>query len=296
VIKAKGLNFTVCGVMLTVLIAGQTLAGTKPKFGLKLSGGIGRQVLGDVNRYLDGAAQFRTDDLKSAGYVADQLYQHFNLGQDAEITALLSLSRNLDLTLGAGYLRIHKGDNALHLDSSFSSLTAVLNHNVSAVPLTLGISISFPVSAKSALYLFANGGIYWAKFSESGTETLTLDSGEPGYDNTWDADTSAVGLGFQGGLGFEIGLLKSLSLVVEAQGRYARISGFTGTSRLRFNAFELEKEFRLYYYELYNSALAKSYISLNLPNGEYGDLLLDLRDAVIDLSGVSFRAGFKIGL
>jgi hypothetical protein len=132
--------------------------------------------------------------------------------------------------------------------------------------------------------------------SDGYRERLELKSGSPGYAQTWDAVTKATALGFYGGLGFELGISKEVSLLIEAQTRRAKISGFSGTSKEKFNQSEYEESFDLYYYEFYSSYLENSYKFLNFPNAERGFNLRALRDAIIDLSGFSLNAGIKIHL
>jgi len=85
--------------------------------------------------------------------------------------------------------------------------------------------------------------------SDGYREWLELKNGSPGYTQIWDAVTKAIGLGFYGGLGFELGISKQVSLLIETQARHAKISGFSGTSKNKFNHSEYEENFDLYYYE-----------------------------------------------
>ena len=247
--KKKGAHILSWLAVLALFIFYSDLKAEGRRFSIKFMGGISSHSLGDVNAYLEGASQYKIDDLKFA-----------------------------------------------LLNSSFSTLTGTLNHRIKAIPLSVGIQYALPLSSKTQWYLFSGGEFYFSKFSELGQERLELKSGGPGYAQTWEAVTKATGLGFYGGLGFELGISREVSLLIEAQARRARISGFSGTSKEKFNQSEDEESFDLYYYEFYGSYLENSYKFLNLPNAERGFNLRALRDAIIDLSGFSLKAGIKIHL
>jgi len=293
--KRRGYALSLLAAFLS-LIGASGLHAQEKKFCLKITGGISSFVLGDVNAYIEDTLRFKADDLESAGYVIDRELEKFHAGRDIEISILIPIAQHFHLTIGSGYLSAEKENNTYILNSSFSTLTGILNHTVKAIPISLGIHYSLRVSTKSRLYLFSSGEFYFSKFLESGEQRLDLKSGFPGYDHTWDAETKATGLGFSGGLGFELGLSSNISFLIEAKGRFARISGFSGTGTSRYDSSKDELDIHLYYYEFTVSALEDSYRMLDLPNADHGFPLAVLRDAVIDLSGFSLKAGIKIGL
>jgi hypothetical protein len=263
------------------------------RFALKISGGIGRYALGDINSYLEGSSQFRKDSLQAAGYIADREFESFHGGREFAISAWIPVSRHVHVILASGYIRVEKNRNGLNLNSSFSTLTNTFDHSISAFPLTLGLGCTWPVSGRFVFYVFSGGGIYFTKFAETGEAKLVLMSGLPGYASSWEADTKAAGLGCFGGFGLELGVTGNISFIAEAGGRFAKISGFSGGSRFTFNNSASEENFDLYYYEFLTSDLKKPYKALSLPNAERGYPLKEFRNGVIDLSGFSLRAGIK---
>ncbi|MFB0565699.1 MAG: hypothetical protein ACETWK_08490 [Candidatus Aminicenantaceae bacterium] len=292
----KRIFFSFFILLLSIFIVCTHLEAEGKKFEIKITGGISSLLLGDVNSYLKDASQYQIDNLKPAGYIAEREFENFHAGKDLEITALVSISERLFFTISTGYVVAKEEKNTLVLNSSFSTLTSTLNHKVKAVPITLGINYTFPLSSNSRVYLFTGGGFYFSKFSEAGEKLLDLKSGEKGYTKSFSADTKATGFGCYSGLGFEFGISKTISFLIETNARFAKISGFSGTSRSKFNASEYEEAFDLYYYEFFGSFPENLYKALNLPDSEHGSRLRVLRDATIDLSGISLKAGLKIGI
>jgi len=266
------------------------------KLSLKFTGGLSHLLLSDLNAYINDASRYPLDELESVGYVAHQEFESFHTGRDLEIMILMPVSKRCFLTIGSGYIQSKKIDNQLVMESSFSTITSELNHTVKAIPVTLGIQYDIPLSTKSRFYLFSCLGFYFSKFLETGEKQLDLKTEQIGYTESWNADTKATGIGGSLGWGYEFDISKELTFLLEANARYARISGFSGTSYDRFNNAEWEDDLELRYYEFYNSYLDDTYKALNLPNAQRGFELRVLRDAVIDLSGFSVKVGFKINL
>ncbi len=264
------------------------------KLSLKFTGGISNLLLTDLNEYIKDASRYPLDRLKSAGYVANHEFENFHSARDLEILIMISVSKRVSLDIGSGYIYSKKPRNQLVMESSFSTITSVLNHTIKAIPVTLGIHFEIPLSTNSRFCLFSGFGLYFSKFLETGEEQLDLKTGKKGYSHSWKADSKATGLGGFVGWGYEFDILKELTLLLEANARYAKISGFSGISHDKFNNAEWEDDLELRYYEFYNSYLDDTYKALNLPNAERGFELSVLRDAVIDLSGFSVKVGFKI--
>jgi len=266
------------------------------KLSLKFTGGLSHLLFTDLNVYIKDASRYPIDKLKSAGYVEDQGFENFHLGREFEIAAFISVSERISLAIGSGYIYSKKADNLLTMESSFSTLTSALNHTVKAIPVTLGIHYEIPVSTRSRFYLFSGFGLYFSKFLETGEEQLGLKTGQIAYTKSWNAETKAAGLGGFVGVGYEFDIAKELTISLESDYRYARISNFSGRANHKFNNAEWKDDLELRYYEFYNSYLDDTYKALNLPNAERGFELNVLRDAVIDLSGFSVKVGFKINI
>ena len=110
----------------------------------------------------------------------------------------------------------------------------------------------------------------------------------------------AGGIGFHGGVGLEYRLRKNVSLVVEGSGRYARVSGLKGEyNEQSSEGADATDKGKLYYYEWkYNEKLYPWVELLDRDPSEinFSSPIYNAREAVIDFSGFSLRAGIKISL
>jgi hypothetical protein len=134
-----------------------------------------------------------------------------------------------------------------------------------------------------------------------GVEYLLAQAGytyrwQAGIDNwqEWTGEANARGLGVFGGLGLEGRLSSNFSLVVELVGRYAPLTGFSGTgSYLDSQAVATKEEGKLYYYEtrVGDAVYPLLFISSRVPS-EAG--VYNPRPAEVDLTGAALRAGIKL--
>ncbi|MFQ6108755.1 MAG: hypothetical protein ACE5L7_04295 [Candidatus Aminicenantales bacterium] len=97
----------------------------------------------------------------------------------------------------------------------------------------------------------------------------------------------ASGFGVQGGIAVEINLNTRSALVIEYQGRYARIGNFKGTEEIISGEKRWKEEGTLYYIK------GKDYPRLVILERESGGYET-LRKAVVDLSGYSLRVGLRM--
>ncbi|MBU1186078.1 MAG: hypothetical protein KJ908_04220 [Acidobacteria bacterium] len=277
-------------------LASLSYGADKERVSLRISGGLSRFALGDFNAFIIDTQRFQLDNLRSVGYSATEEFKTLHGGRDLEVSILFPLGQGFSLAVGTGLLTTGSADNLLVLVSSFSRLTTDLSYNIKTIPVTAGIRINLPLSSAMSVVVFGGGGLYFARFTETGDKNLILFSGTRGYEKSWDVETSAAGWGGFAGLGIELRIIKGLSLLVEASGRLARISGFSGDSRTLFYSSENKESLKLLYYEFSPSGGGAFYSALNLPDAPIGYPLRTLRDAVIDFSGWSIRTGFKITL
>jgi hypothetical protein len=102
--------------------------------------------------------------------------------------------------------------------------------------------------------------------------------------------TDARQLGIHGGLGLEIRMNRRLAFIIEALGRYAKISGFKGKEETYewsgYSSSTVEEHGTLFFIE------GEGYPRLDIPPaGASGDQ--GAREAVLNFSGFSLRAGLN---
>jgi hypothetical protein len=193
------------------------------------------------------------------------------------------------ISLGSGYILGKKGKdvNKIVISQTFTDEV-----KVSAIPVKLGVYYSLPLSSQARFFLTAGVGYYFAKWSEA-------------YRNEWDTGwwtidqkATARGIGFHGGVGFELNVVSHVAFVLEGQGRYAKIGGFKGDKDGKYYPppTEYSTKGKLYYFEYLpwtENWYPKIYIS---KEEQAGDRIRNVREAKVDFSGFTFRAGIKIKL
>jgi len=239
---------------------------------------------GDLNKGLQGWADYWKATRDYQGYTKQTgSFNPIHLGPNAGADIIFHLSPNWGVGIGTEYLVASNKSNF-----TFQSATQTLNWEYlgkpSALPVKVGVFYFLPLSNKLTLGFHAGAGYYWAN--------ARLESRQDVYPSIkYIIDSSAKGIGYHGGISLEMKLCSSVSFLIEAAGRYAVLSGFTGTVTIN-NAGGWKGTLR--YWEAKTSYLDNyAYIDLTeaAPTGTSIKLA---RDAKIDFSGVSLRAGIVI--
>jgi hypothetical protein len=257
--------------------------------GLRLYGGLGYITGGDVNPGLSGsldlwqAVIFPPDTIKTGGY--KPLHAGINGGCDI----LLYLQSHWGIALGIDYLKIARTSETKFSDPGgdgyivFSYLP-----NVSAIPLKLGLFFDKPLGRKVNLFLHGGGAYYPVRFH------YELRMASPDGWSTLTAETTAGCVGFQVGAALEISLSKKLFFFIEAIGRYARVDGFSGMAIDEYSDEPSESNSVTIYFV--NANAPEGRFPMLFPMKEFPDdpKYSDVREAVVDFSGFSARAGLRI--
>ena len=178
-----------------------------------------------------------------------------------------------------------------------------IKSKVKTIPLKLGIYYTLALSSRINLilnsglgYYFSKASLYKCHWSSNYGGYFVIHTKEENY------DVSSNGLGFHGGIGFEYDIANNLALVLEFQGRYARIKNLKGNRfySLTFGVNPgVEEEGILYIGERdltvegYGENCPDLIISQSKPSG---DEFRGVREAALDFSGFSLRAGIRIKL
>jgi len=236
---------------------------------------------GDLNRGAQGLADFFLDSLNAE--TQDSVHP-LRLGYVMGGEVLFPLADNVFLGLGADYLRGSR-QSLVQLTKGAASYAYTARPRLWAVPLRVFLSYA-PVP-------FLNMRIGVEYFLAQAGYTYRWQAAADDWQE-WTGDASARGLGVLGGLGLEWRLSSNFSLVLELVGRYAPLTGFSGTgSYLDSQAVANEEEGKLYYYEtrLASAVYPLLFISSRVPS-EAG--VYNPRPAEADFSGAALRAGFKL--
>ena len=275
----------------------------KPKFSIKLMGGLGYLSVGDINRYLESYDNYLS---KMTNYEGGKTKKLDNYSSDLEGELRLDISSKFAVSVGVGYMS-EKNKSYFEYTGPFpfqalfeGKQNYFIKPKVKTIPLKLGIHYTLPLSSR--INLFLNGGLGYY-FSKASLYKSHWSSNYGGYFVIYtkeeNYDISSNGLGFHGGIGFEYDIANNLALVLEFQGRYARINL---KGKRTYSVWELpwiKEEGNLYIGERdlldegYGEHCPDLIISKSSPSG---DEFQNIKRAVLDLSGFSFRAGIRIKL
>jgi len=271
-----------------------------PKFSLKLTGGTRYAAGGDLNEYLDSFNQ-RPDICGKVGKLA-------NWSNDWEVELRIRLSSRIELGLAtSGFFNKKNPSSIFQYGGDIGDPEIIKSDSrIEFVPeikaaMPLGLNLYYSLCPASRINLFVDLGLGWyaGKMTKKYIDT-TFQSDGGTYFGTlyWSVDND-FSLGFQGGLGLEYGVTDELALVVELQGRFARISSLKGKMRVMSNNSLSEGTGTLYYYQWAWFGTGPWYRELlvneNPPEGAFFSVK-DVREARLDLSGFALRIGLRVRL
>ncbi len=258
------------------------------RLGIKLSGGINYLEVGDPNASLKGLADFLKDWASGGGETVEGDIKKIHFGLDLEGDVIFYLTPRFGISVGSGYIsgKRRMAENKI----AFMSQTFSDGMKVSAIPVRLGVYYYLPLSSRIRFFLNGGAGYYFAEWSE------TYRNETPVGVIARNQKAKAHGIGFHGGVGFELNLVSPITLVFEGQGRYVKIGGFEGeryTDEVFFETI-IEKG-TLFYFENQIFAGGEWYPMIDIREQEpVGIFVRNIREAEVDFSGFTFRAGIKI--
>lgn len=263
--------------------------GSKPSLTIRLYGGLGYPTIGDLNTGLKGFSDSIIYLETASGYAAGGGYGNMHAGFDVGGDLIFQFNSYLGIGFGSGYFRTTR--------TSELKLTALLptlhNENytfkpaVSVVPIRASLFVFVPVSRVVKISLNAGPEYYLASLSSH-----IRDEYPAWWWNERDSKATGQGFGVHGGIGLEIRLSSGMSLLLEGQGRLAKINELTGTNAYRNSfGFQEEKKGTLYYWtDLWTfKPFPYVFVEPTLPSQPWEQ---DARKAVLDLSGWSAVGGF----
>ncbi|MCK4646415.1 MAG: hypothetical protein KAU46_09195 [Candidatus Aminicenantes bacterium] len=280
----------------------------KPKFSIKLTGGLSYVTIGDFNSSLESlynAFDPASEDIESRTGEIKKL-DNFNPDWEAELRIDISPKFALGIST-SGYIH-QKNESSLHVSRKiinflYTDLISIKPEVKAWTPVKLGVYYSILRTSKINFFLTGGIGLYSASVSEyKRLEEINFRGDLSWMWRYWEINHRA-GLGFTGGIAMEYSLTKNLALVVEAQGRYARIKNLKGTMQ-----WEQSQEGIIYEYEtsgsLYNfiwdieGPWIRPHYDLEIFE-KLADHIIgkgDINKAILDLSGFSWRVGIRIKL
>jgi hypothetical protein len=263
----------------------------KRQIDLKVSGGWCYLDLEDWNAFHEGWNESRRKSMEAAGGMVISENQPLHWGWEMEGEFCFHLGSQFSVSLGTGYIHGKVADSAETLADETRAKN-FQDFRVRAIPLKAKGYYILSLSPRTQIALGGGPSYYFTRFKRFYRR-------EPGTGYWIESDFSGNGSGFglEASVSLEYLLKKHISIIIEGSGRYAKISGITGTrDRIDSNNWSDAIEGSYYTLERERSP-GEWYPVVNIDTmAPSGEGTRNVRDAAIDLSGFSIRLGIKIHL
>ncbi len=276
--------------VLTGLLVVQAAAfAQESRLKIKLFGGYGYLSGGDLNTGTEGLFNLWGDVAMALGATGTGGFKAAHFGVNFGGDVIFMFTPTIGIGFGSEYLRASRDSQAVFTLPS-DTLTVSSTATTSAVPLKASLYLCVPAGEGVRMVLHAGAGYYMVKMSNSVLVSEPPDSLE--YRNQADGN----GIGFHGGLGFEVDFSPNAGFFIEARGRYAKFDGFTGDFTFLAGGVTLDTESGTLYYSE-NKGMVPNFYSIIMVNDTAPistPSVRNVREAKIDFSGGSAVAGFYI--
>jgi len=250
------------------------------RFGFKFSVGSNYVVGGQINEGAKGLADYYRETL---GISSTYEVRPLHLSYLASSEVFFPLNNNFSIGVGLDYYR-GELESVVKFDRADFADYYSAKPRVDATPICVYIA-SHPapfIFLKVGIeYLFAKANYYYRYQTED-------------FWQEWSGSAKAQGIGFLAGVGYEYEIAPFAKLFVEAVGHYAKIEGFKGTNNYREStSYSYSESGPLFFYKSQvgvDKTVPLLYIRERKPAEAW---VVDAKEALIDFSGVSLKAGIK---
>lgn len=275
------------------------------KLSFKLTAGWGSDIpMGDINDCLESVNRNETFEFwrkTSPDRVVGEIKKLDNRASHWEMELRFDLTARIGIAMStSGPFDRHNESSVIYTKIGYYGphiTTLTYKPRVKVLPIRLSVYYSPLAISRASILISAGIGFYPAKMEQSLNYKMKSPFGEGWHVLDWEARRQ-FSLGFHGGVGAEIRLLRSLALVIEYQRRHVRISGFKGTMTWTDNAGnQYEWKGTLYYYKEFDENIVAKYARLEVYDEPpiYGvGPPTDVREASLDLSGHSLQIGIRL--
>jgi hypothetical protein len=267
------------------------------KVGLRLSFNSASFGSGDVNTWVKSLNTLWADWKSAKGGSLDGRFTPLGYDPSFEAEVRVHLFSGLALNVAAGYLKSRgQGTVNYRTDSGDQKESQFLSNRITAAPLKIGLSFSYPVVSGLSAFLgfgrhmvFVNYKVrenYEARFSAFGKEFVYWYKKSNSY--------RSEALGYYLSLGLEYTFFRHFGLIVESEQTWSKADGFKGA--YDYSDFEHQEKGKasLSYYESNEWGLSAYYkvLSGHEDRPENG-AIRSLRQGKLDFSGLSFKVGLR---
>ncbi|MFQ6069937.1 MAG: hypothetical protein ACE5LC_05355 [Candidatus Aminicenantales bacterium] len=287
----------------------------KPKFSIKsikLTHGQGRIVVGDINRVLNSFNNNETFEWlreHRPELISGEIRPLDNRIYDLELELLMEanfLPPAFSLSLAASLFPFStKNESSLtyiYRTWRGDEINKFTFNPELRVWTPFRTGVSYLLLSISLINIRVNGGIEFhsAKFSENSRLVVTYTSGNTEWGGFY-LKASQLFFGLQGGIELELNLLRNFALVVEAEGSFAKLRNLKGELQCEHmnKGMYWEEKGSLWICNFWNNRFGARIHAFEISKGRPGGGIIlksDVRKAILDLSGYSFRIGARIRL
>jgi len=253
---------------------------------LKLRGAWVTFSGGDIDKGTAGIYDQQVAEITSVGFeLGENGKKPFRTGYELTGDIVYHFTPSIGIGVGGGLVRAHQQSSLLfHWPDSPYEYRLMSLPEIKILSLRLGLFYVIPLNRLLTICLSAGPEYYFADYKYGGNLTTPYSASSLTH------RAKARQLGVQGSLGLEIRMNRRLAFVIEALGRYAKISGFEGKEETYEwsggHSSTVDEQGIIFFIE------GEEYPRLDIPSagapgGQGG------RKAVFDLSGVSLQAGLN---
>lgn len=224
------------------LFSVNTPAEAQSKLGFKLTGGFGYFDGGEMNKGLQGWSDIWKEYFNLIGISTSGGYEPFHQSMDLNIEFIFPIARRFFIGIGSGYLQTSKASELL-IKAEGTTYKNTWSPKINAIAFNINCYYYLIDGNKVKVSLYTGAGYYLGKYEDNQQGVFFGDIKD-------EYKMSTKGFGVNGGIGFELVLFPPVSFLIEARGRYTKLSSFEGDLKSSWLSSSSTTTGKLWYYEV----------------------------------------------
>lgn len=275
-------------------------SGQADKISLKIGYASNSLQSGDINTWVNSYNSLWKDWQIQKGGQLTGGFEPLSYGPSYDLELRIPIFKGFAINLGGTFLQSAREGRITFVNpANQQEETQFMKNSVSAVPITIGFSLSIPLPVFPRLVFFAGGGrhIIFARYriEESYEANFTFAGHAYKYWFNRSDKFRSEALGFYASGGIEFHVVPFLALVVEANRTWSKVDGFKGTHSFDNYLGQNESgKVSLYYYESSEFGLGAYYPVLegHKVRPDTSDIR-NIRQGQLNFSGLSIKIGIR---
>lgn len=256
------------------------------QFSLKLNGGMTWINGNDYNKGVAGYMDYLNNTYTGVSGEFEQLKGALNFQGEL----IFFFNPNMGIGLGGGYFGFNKSNLVTYTVVTLDEIT--YSPKFTVIPLFLNFHYMVRIAPRLNLDLFIGPSLYLTSLKWTDSDTWLL------WDLSSTFESKGTAFGGQAGLGFDFEMAPGFSLIVDGSYRIAQVSEIGGpwTQKGTFLFFTIdnsEPDSFMWSYKWNSGGETYDMISIG-PDLPAGTGISGAKKAILNLSGISASAGFKI--